>query len=518
MSASTGAYDVVVIGAGHNGLAAACTLAKGGRRVLVLERREVTGGMCAGEEFAPGYKTAGLLHDTTGVRRWVADALSLHEHGLSFAPDSVAAYSPKRGERGLLLSQDPDRASVEIGAFSTRDAERYAEFRAFIQKVRGVVAGIMNEVPADWIDMGVGGAATMLRQALDIRRLGRRDMIELIRIAPMCVADWLNEWFETELLKCSLAGRALQGMWSGPWSPGTATNLLLWECLADRPVEGGPAAVAFALERAAKHHGVEIRTGAAVDRIRVSTKRVEGVRLDGGEEVDARVVLSSCDPKTTFLGLLEPNEIPPRLESRVRSWRMRGTTAKVNLALSKPLEFNHRPGETIEYATTGEKLDGMERAFDPVKYRQMPRRPLLDIYVPSVARPELAPDGHAVASILVHFVPYEFDGGWTDETREKLGDTVVAELDSYTSGVTSSIVSREVLTPLDIETRYGVTGGHIHHGEQGLDQIVVRPTPETSRYATPIEGLFICGAGTHPGGGVSCAPGALAARMISNLT
>jgi phytoene dehydrogenase-like protein len=514
VSAGSGAYDAIVIGAGHNGLTAACMLAKGGRRVLVVERRDTAGGLCAGEEFHPGYHTAGLLHDTTGVRKWVVDALSLHEHGLSYAGGAFEVFAPQREGRGLLVSQDPGMSAGEIGVHSSKDAERYRAFLAFIGKVRGVVSDVMNEVPADWIDFGAGGVSTMFRQAMAIRRLGKRDMIELVRVMPMCVADWLNYWFESELLKSSLAAPAILGGWCGPWSPGTATNLLLWQCLAGYPVAGGPAAVAFALERAAKHLGVEIRTSAAVERIRVGKTRVKGIRLEDGDEIDAATVLASCDPKTTFLGLIEPHRISPKLEGRMRSWRTRGTTAKVNLALNKPLEFAGRPGEVFEYARTGEELDRMERAFDPVKYRERPEHPFLDIFVPSVSRPELAPDGHAVASILVHFVPYEYDAGWTDDEREKLGDAVVAELESYAPGVSQSIVAREVLTPLDIENRYGASGGHIYHGEHGLDQIAVRPSPETSRYATPVEGLYLCGAGAHPGGGVSCAPGALATRVI----
>jgi phytoene dehydrogenase-like protein len=489
-------------------------LAKGGRRVLVVERRDVTGGMCAGEEFHPGYRTAGLLHDTTGVRKWVADALSLHEHGLSFAADPLSVFSPQREGRGLLLSQDPDKSAGEIGAHAEGDARRYREFHAFIGRVRGVVSDVMNDVPADWIDIGAGGMSSIFRRAMAVRRLGKKDMIELVRVAPMCVADWLNYWFESELLKSSLAAPAILGGWCGPWSPGTATNLLLWECLAGHPVEGGPAAVAFALERAAKHLGVEIRTSAAVERIRVEKNSVKGVRLAGGDEIDAAAVLASCDPKTAFLDLVAPNEIAPKFEGRIRSFRARGTTAKVNLAVAKPLEFACRPGEVFEYARIGEELDGMERAFDPVKYRERPDHPILDVYVPSVSRPELSPDGHAVASILVHFVPHEFDAGWTDDEREKLGDAVVAELETYAPGVSQSIVAREVLTPLDIENRYGTSGGHIYHGEHGLDQIAVRPSPETSRYATPVAGLYLCGSGAHPGGGVSCAPGALATRII----
>jgi phytoene dehydrogenase-like protein len=508
-------YDAIVVGAGHNGLTAACMLAKEGRRVLVLERRDVAGGLCAGEEFHPGYRTAGLLHDTTGVRPWVADALSLHEYGLTRAREPLQVLTPQRDGRGLVLSPDPDLSADEIGALSNHDAQQYARHRGFVDRVRGVVSGAMNEVPADWLDTGAGGVMKLFQRAMGVRRLGRRDMIELVRVAPMCVADWLNEWFETAPLKCSLAAPALVGGWAGPWSPGTSTNLLVWECLAGSPVPGGPATVASALARAAGQLGVAVRTSCEVERIRVRKARAEGVRLPGGEEIDAPVVMSSADPATTFLRLLEPGAIAATFEGRIRTWRSRGTTAKVHLALDRPLEFACRPGAVFEYARTGEELDDLERAFDPVKYRRAPTSPFLDVYVPSVSRAELAPDGHAVVSVLAHFVPYEYDAGWNDGERERLGDTVVAALETYAPGVTGAIVAREVLTPLDIERRYGVTGGHVYHGEHGLDQLAVRPAPEAARFATPIAGLYLCGSGAHTGGGVSCAPGALAARAAA---
>lgn len=514
MSTGNEAYDVIVIGAGHNGLAAACTLAKSGRSVLVLERRPVTGGLCAGEEFHPGYRTAGLLHDTTGVRRWVAEDLSLREHGLSFSDHPLKVLAPQPGGRGLLLSMNPEEAAAGVGEFSATDAERYAQHRRFIDRVRGVVSNLMNRVPADWLGTGGGDTAAMIKQAVSVRRLGRRDMIELIRVAPSPVADWLDEWFETDLLKCLLAAPAITGGWAGPRSPGTSANLLLWECLAENPVDGGPAAVAEALERAAGGLGVQIKTSCEVERIRVSKNRVAGVRVNGGEAFDAGIVVSSADPKTTFLGLVEPHVIPSRFESRIRSWRTRGTTAKVHLALDRPLEFAGRPGEAVEYARTAGTLDELERAFDPVKYRRRPESPILDLFVPTVSRPELAPAGHAVVSVLAHFVPYEYEPGWSEGERESLGDAVVAALEQFAPGVSSAIVAREVLTPADIESRYGVDGGHIFHGEPGLDQIAVRPSPEAARYDTPIEGLYLCGSGAHAGGGVSCAPGALAARRV----
>lgn len=507
-------YDVAVIGAGHNGLTAACLLAKAGRSVVVFERRNVTGGLCAGEEFSPGYTTAGLLHDTTGVRRWVADKLSLQEHGLEFSPEPLSVFSPQREGKGLLLSQDAAKTSREIESFSTRDAAAYAAYRSFIGRARKVINPLRDAAPPDLVEAGLGGMLGLFRQALGFRRLGKREMMELIRIPPMCVADWLGEHFETELLRATLAAPAILGTWTGPWSPGSAANLLLWECAAEAPVAGGPSAVVYALERAAGHHGVDVRTGAKVERILITNNRAQGVELAGGETVAAAVVVSSCDPKTTFLDLVDAREISHEFEQRVRQFRTRGTTAKVHLALDKPLEFRARPGEVFEYVRTGEEVDQLERAFDPVKYRQFAKRPILDVFVPNVSRPELAPDGHAVVSILAHFVPHRLEGGWSDERREELGDAVVSELESYAPGVSKSVVAREILTPADVESRYGVTDGHVFHGEHSLDQIVTRPTPETARYATPVNGLFICGSGSHPGGGVTCAPGALAASEI----
>jgi phytoene dehydrogenase-like protein len=515
LSAANGTYDAIVVGAGHNGLTAACVLAKGGRRVVVLERRDVAGGMCAGEEFHPGYRSAGLLHDTTCVRPWVIDALSLREHGLSRAQRPLEVFSPQTRGRGLRLSTDPAVSADEIGAHCVQDSGRYASHRRFVERIRGVVSDLVNDLPPDWRDIGAGGAMSLLRRAASLRRLGGRVMIEMTRAVPMSVADYLNGHFETDILKSSLAAPALLGGWAGPRSPGTATPLILWECLAGPPVEGGPAAVASALGRAAKHLGVVVRSSCEVERIRVGKSGVEGVRLSNDEEIDAPLVLSSADPRTTFLRLLAPGTLSPKFEARIRSWRSRGTTAKVHLALDRPLEFACRPGEACEYARTGENLDQMERAFDPVKYRSVTGAPLLEIFVPSVSRPELAPDGHAVVSVMAHFVPYHYDAGWTDEERERLGEAVVAALEVYAPGVRASIVAREVLTPLDIEQRYGVSGGHIHHGEQGLDQIAARPAPEAARYATPVKGLFLCGSGAHAGGGVSCAPGALAARAAA---
>jgi len=508
-------YDIVVIGAGHNGLTAAALLAKKGRRVLVLERRDVTGGLCAGEEFHPGYHTAGVLQDTVSVRPGVVDALRLRDHGLEF-DSAQAMLLAERDGSGILLSHAPGEAENEIAQHSSKDARSYREFRRFIDRVRPVVEPVLNQVPPDIGSLGGGSMIELARKGLALRALGSRDMMQLLRIPPMCVADWMREWFETERLCAGLAAPAIIGTWCGPWSPGTAANLLMRECTAGPPVKGGAASLAAALENAARAAGVEIRTGTNVECIRAEEGRATGVVLAGAEEIGADVVVSSCDPKTTFLDLFAPGDLPDTLVTRITKYRARGTTAKVHLALNRPLSLAGRPDLKVEYARTCEALDDQERAFDAVKYRRFSERPMLDIHVTNVSQPDRAPDGHASLSILVHFAPYQLEGGWTDDARERLGDAVVAELERYAPGTSSSIVAREVLTPADIEARYGTTGGHVHHGEHALDQLITRPTPEAARYTTPVSGLYLCGSGSHPGGGITCAPGALCARILTS--
>jgi phytoene dehydrogenase-like protein len=330
----------------------------------------------------------------------------------------------------------------------------------------------------------------------------------------MCVADWMNEWFQTDLLKAGLAHGAVIGLWAGPWSPGTAANLLLAECASGRAVKGGAPALAFALERAARHHGVEIRTGSRVASLSISGGAVTGVVLDSGEALEAGAVAASCDPRTLFLDLVPVGGLPMRFEHRARVIRARGTTSVVHLALDRHLEFAARPGARVERARTASTLDDLERAFDPVKYGQAAESPVLDVLVPSVSSAEMAPDGRDTVSLMVHFTPHALTGGWTDAARERLGDTAVAALERIAPGVSGAVIAREVLSPADIEARYGASGGHIHHVEHALDQLVIRPTLETMRYATPLANLYLCGSGSHPGGGVTCAPGALGAAAI----
>ncbi len=515
------AYDVVVVGAGHNGLTAALRLARAGRRVLVVEGHERPGGLCRTEEFHPGYRVPGLLHDEGLVPPDLVASQGLDRHGLRLR-DAPALFVGAGGNGGgLLLDRDPEKAARALAAVSAADAAAYREWRRFLGRVGGFVRDLLARVPPPISPASIKTAGdfwALGRLGLGLRRLGRRDMTELLRVAPMCVADWLNERFATPWLVEGLAAPAVAATFMGPWSAGTAGLLLLRECAAGRYLEGGPAALVTALGAAGRERGVEVRAGVPVERIRIASGRVAGVRLASGEEIDAPVVAASCDPRRTFLELLPPGAVETRLERQIENFRARGTTAKVHLALSGPLEVTDSTGGRLTPEVLrlgGGTVDHLERAFDAVKYRRFSSEPFLDVRVPTVADPALAPAGHHVVSILASFAPHDLEGGWTDPRREELGDAVVAALARHAPDVASRIVAREVLTPAELETRWSLTGGHLHHGEHALDQLfAMRPVSRAARYATPIPGLFLAGSGSHPGGGVTALPGWLAAGVI----
>jgi phytoene dehydrogenase-like protein len=508
-------YDVIVIGAGHNGLTAAALLAKQGRKVLIVERRGIIGGLAAGEEFHPGYQSCGLLHDTGQVRARLIRALDLKSYGLEISARRPSVLALDLEGRGMLLGGKDRQTAKEIGAYSPVDAGQYLKYRKFIKRVAGALNRIFDEPPPAFESPDDRIFWRLFRTGFALRRLGKTTMLEFMRISPMCIADWLNEWFENNCLKAALAAAGLSGNFAAPRSPGTAFNLLLWECSARYSIESGPRSLIAALEKAAQSQGVEIRTGTEVSNVQVSGGQVKGVVLKSGEHIHAPVVGASCDPRHAFLDLVPGNQVDNWQARRIRHIRGTGTTAKVNLALNTKLEFNGRSGEKIAFARTGRHLDQIEKAFDICKYGQFSAEPLLDIHIPTVLNPDLAPPGHSVVSILVHFVPYGLQPQWDRGQIEKLGNTVVATLEQYTPGINGAVVAREVLSPVDLEARYGPVRGHIFHGEHALDQLILRPTPECARYRTPIKGLYLCGSGSHPGGGLTCGPGALAAAVIS---
>lgn len=499
-------FDAVVVGAGPNGLAAAVRLARAGRKVMVLERADAPGGSSAKYEFHPGYFVPGLLHDEGLVPRAVAARLGL---SLGLRKPS-ATFVAEAGGPGLLLPDDP------AGRLSQHDAVNYRHLRAFLGRITPLLAAILSEEPPALSPGSAGDVWQLARRGLSLWKVSRKDLLELARVAPMCVADFLNERFESPLLVEALAAPAVASTWSGPWSAGTTTNFLLRKCTGGEALDGGPPALVSALLAAARAAGAELRTGAEVSRIRLDRGRVAGVTLASGEQIDAPVVLSSADPKRTMLKLLAPGALPFKIEEEFRNLRARGSAAKVHLALSGPLELAGSDGRLHEAIRIGGgHVDELERAFDAIKYRRFSERPHLEIRVQTAVDPSLAPPGHHVVSILASFAPYALEGGWTAEARERLGEAVIAVLERHAPDVRQRIVAKEVLTPADLEARFALTGGQLHHGEMALDQLLVmRPAPSAARYRTAVPGLFLGGSGNHPGGGVRPTAGLLAAEAV----
>ncbi len=530
-------FDAIVVGAGQNGLAAAARLAGAGRRVVVLERRDAVGGLAGAIEIHPGYRVPGILHDEGRVSPRAAARLGLERHGLAFR-DAPPVLLAEEGGPGILVGRDGGSdgsdaggsgrdgrqggaaaapgaaAAAEIAARSRRDGEAYLRYRGFFDRLRPLVESVMSSPPPPLSPETPGDFWEIARRGVRLWRHGRRDTLELMRVAPMCVADFLDEQFETPLLVEGLAAPAVAGTWAGPWSAGTNTNLLLAEAAPGRHLVGGPPALATALERAARAAGAEICTGAEVVRLRVEGGRATGVALASGETLDAATLVVTCDPKRAFLGLIAPGTLPIRIEDEYRRIRCRGTAAKVHLALSGPLELAGRPGRRFESIRIGGgHVDALERAFDAIKYGEASAHPHLEVRVPSVADPALAPPGHHVVSILASYAPHDVAGGWTEERRTGFLESVLAVLERHAPGVRGRIVAQELLTPADLAARYALTGGQLHHGEPALDQLLVmRPTPSAARYATSVPGLYLGGSGSHGGGGVTCTPGLLAAE------
>lgn len=515
-------YDTIIIGAGHNGLVAAARLARAGRQVLLLEAREVLGGAAATEAVWPGYRVnvgapnANLLADE------VVQGLFLKMNGLQFVEPEVALFAPGIDGRSLTLYGDDEKNVTEIGRFSARDAAGYPAFAAQVRQLSGVLRAMMGQTPPDIARLNLGELSGWGKLGLDVKRLGDRAMMELLRVLPMGFADYVNEWFETDALKGLLGGDAIIGTRQGPRSGGTTLTFLYQQSggfLQNRFVVGGMGRLAQALAAVARHSGAEIRTGAPVARILVDNHRAVGVALAAGEVIRANAIASSADPQRTLLGLVGPQQLQPRFMHQVRNIMMRGSTAQVILALTGLPEF---VGQTSEAQLHGHiriapTLDYLEKAYDASKYGRISAQPYLNATIPTLHDRTLAPGGYHLMTITMQYAPYALhDGDWDDE-RERLGDLVVATMAQYAPNLPSQIANRHTITPLDWERDYGLTEGSIFHGQMGLGQLLVmRPVPGWGRYRTPIEGLYLCGAGAHPGGGVTGLPGWLAAKEILN--
>ena len=512
--------DVIFVGGGHNGLAAAAMLARRGMKTLVLEARSIVGGAAITEEFHPGFRISTLAHAAQPAAALISE-LRLADHGLELIEPDPYFFAPLADGRSLMLGRDMARNAASITTFSQQDARRYPEFCATLDRIRSFVANVMANTPPDIEHPTSKDLWSLLTMGRRFRGLGKQDAYRLLRWAPMSAADFVSEWFESEPLRAIIAAGGIFGTSLGPRSAGSAAVLLMRMSAGDgrqRLVRGGLGAFTSALASAARAAGVDIRTDAEVRRIHVSDGGVTGVTLASGEELHAKAVVSNADPRRTLLGLIDPVELEPGFLMRVRNYRSVGTVAKINLALKALPEFTALTGDTRAFGGfihIGPELDYLERAFDSSKYGAWSPRPYLDVTIPSVTDPTLAPAGAHVMSITAQYAPYRLRFAEWPDVSARFADATIDTLAQYAPDLKSLIVHRQVITPVDLEAKYGLTGGHIFHGELALDQLfTMRPLLGWARYRTPIRGLYLCGAGTHPGYGVSGLSGLNAAREI----
>jgi len=521
---------VVIIGAGHNGLVTAFYLAKAGLRPIVLERRDQVGGAAITTELLPGFRVPTLAHAFGPLRPDVAHDLALTRRGIEVIEPGVVSFSPREDGRTLVVSRQVSETARHIARWSPRDAALFPAFHGALMQGASLLADLAREIAPSIDRPNASELWHLVKTGRRFRGLGRPDAYRLLRMAPMPVADLAEDWFETDLLRAVISARGVFGTNLGPRSAGTVATLLF--DAARNPaapgapcfVRGGIGRLTEAMGAAAGEAGAEIRTGAEVAAIEADDGGVRGVRLATGEEIPADVVVSNADPKRTLIGLVDPVRLDPGFLLRVRNIRARGTVAKVNLALSGLPSFAAAADLPADLpaaqALAGRiviapGIDYVEQAFDASKYGEPPTRPCLECVIPTLTDPGLAPDGRHVMSVYVQYAPYDLRAGGWDDAREALQRTVVETLAQYAPGLPALVLAAETITPADLERTYGFTGGHIHHGEMALDQLyVMRPLLGWAQHRTPIAGLYLCGAGTHPGGGISGANGANAARVV----
>ena len=517
-------YDAIIVGGGHNGLVCAAYLARAGRKVLVLERRERVGGAAFTEEVFPGFKFSVFSYVVSLLRPEIIRDLELPRHGLHILP-LESTLTPLPNGDYLAQWNDHDQNRRELARHSLRDAEAYDEFGLMLHQMARAVKPLLAMAPPDPTSLAFGELLGMKRLAEHFRGLGAKRFNQLTKLLTMSSAEFLDEWFETEALKATKSASGIIGTLLGPRSPGTA-YVLLHHYMGELDgvfrawgfAKGGNGSVSAAIAAAAQAAGAEVRCNAAVQKVLVSYGKARGVVLEDGEEIRAKLVVSAADPRRTFLGLVDEKHLPgPFLES-IRRFRFRGSSAKVNLALGELPNFTCLPGKGAHLrgaVSISPSVAYLERAYDQAKYGEPSREPYMDIVIPSLIDPEMAPPGKHVMSIFVQYAPYHVNGGWTDARREALGDAVVNTLSQYAPNLKGAILHRQVVTPADIERIVGLTEGNIFQGELSLQQMFfLRPVPSWAKYRTPVSGLWQCGAGTHPGGGVMGASGRNAALQI----
>ncbi len=524
-------YDAVVIGAGHNGLACAAYLARAGRSVLVLERLDVVGGATVTEEHYPGFKYSACSYVVSLLRPQVISELDLPRHGLEILPLD-GTLTPMPDGDYLMRWHDSSETRRELERHSLADADAYGQFGTLLYHLAHAVRPTLGITPPDPTSF----KPSQIKRLVDVgRQFGKsRDhLYDLAKLMTMSSADFVEAWFETEALQATLAASGIIGTYLGPRTPGSA-YVMLHHYMGEIDGQfrawgfprGGMSGVAEAFAGAARQAGALIRTEAPVDEILIQGGKARGVVLEGGEEIRARTVVSGVDPKVTFEKLTAPEHLDDTFRQQIARFKIRGTSGKVNLSLDalpdlsclkQARSWSGYPAEAHlgGAISISPSIDYLERAFDDAKYGRFSRRPYMDIIIPSLIDPSMAPPGKHVMSIFVQYAPYDLAEGTWEEQRDAFGDTVIDTLAQYAPNLKDIILHRQVLSPWDMEQRYGLTQGNIFHGELSLEQLFfLRPAAGWAEYRTPIESLYMCGSGTHPGGGVMAAPGRLAAKKI----
>lgn len=530
MSTKSNRYDAVVIGGGHNGLICAAYLARAGHSVVVLERRHLVGGAAVTEEIYPGFKYTVCAYVVSLLRPQIISDLELPRFGFELLPLN-GTLTPLLNGDNLMRWHDAGDTRLELMRHSPRDAEAYEQYGQLMHHLAMAVRPILSTVPPDPTSLAPGNLLALWRVARKFTGHGDH-LYDLAKLMTMSSADFVEQWFETPVLQGTLSASGIIGTFLGPRSPGSA-YVMLHHYMGEIDGQfrawgfprGGMSGLSEAIAGSARTLGATIRTEAPIAKILVDDGQATGVVLENGEEIRARVVVSSVDPKLTFERLIEPDQLDAGFRTQIARYKIRGSSGKVNLALDALPEFTclnemgKRGRDAVPYLagsiSVSPSIDYLEHAYDDAKYGHFSRRPYMDIVIPSLIDPDMAPPGKHVMSIFVQYAPYELAQGTWEEQRDAFGDTVIETLAEYAPNLKEIILHRQVLTPWDLERKIGLTQGNIFHGELSLEQLFfLRPVPGYGSFTTPIDRLYLCGSGAHPGGGVMGAPGQLAAQRI----